>query len=261
MKKIFILTIFLPTSALSITTSFRDDLRHKLKTKLCYGDLSTNDPRDLWAVGIYDSQIVGQVFKAKKKFSKELIERASLKIAEKRHKRGAAAGFCDDGKVWTIATPAPKNILENGEYLRISTHELRESCKSFRVDFTPDGLSLPKKLASSTNNNATQISINKKFLKKGVISLSCDPKDEDLGHQTWFMIPNKKPEFDLPNEKFLNLANDSSTFISWLNSVRSIYSMKPLEKNSILQNVSKILVYPSVNHHRKLLQAKKQLGE
>ena len=76
------------------------------------------------------------------------------------------------------------------------------------------------------------------------------------------MIPNKKPEFDLPNEKFLNLANDSSTFISWLNSVRSIYSMKPLEKNSILQNVSKILVYPSVNHHRKLLQkAKKQLRE
>ena len=67
------------------------------------------------------------------------------------------------------------------------------------------------------------------------------------------MIPNKDPKFEIPNEKFLQLANDSNTFISWLNSVRSLYSMRPLRANAKVNSASKRLVYPSINHNRKLL--------
>ena len=184
MKKLIILSIFISSQAFSITSRFRVDLQEKLQKTACDKNLSHIDPISFWKLGVFDSQITGQVFKTKKKLNAEILEKASIKLAEKRHKLGAAAGFCEDGSIWTIATPAPENIISSGEKLKINTSELNKNCSTYRVDFAADGLSRPKKLASSSiKANSDTISINTKFLKAGVISLSCDPKDEYLVHK------------------------------------------------------------------------------
>ena len=175
-------------------------------------------------------------------------------MLRREKKNGASAGVCEDGRIWTLFTPAPTNIISSDNGLNFDTTGLEEYCSSIAIDFAEEGISPPRKLVKSQmNEELGNIKINTEFLGAGVISFSCKPISKKLGPQLWYMFPNKKTKFQLPNERVFTLKDSDENLLVWINSLRSLNNLKALKLNKDLEKKSKKLIYSSVNHKRDLL--------
>lgn len=205
----------------------RVDLRAKLGPVLCSQKEIT--PQIAWSMGVYDAEVSGKYFTARK-LSDANISSLAVKHAASTGSFGHSYGKCKNGIFWMISVSSPyslKNFLKNPDFCDRSTILFAENGVSqpFEVDLSKP---LPK--------------------KKGMLGIYCL---KGTTKKTFFLKPVQSPPTNSIPEKldgeFQSL--DKVGFIKWLNKVRAKLKLDVVANKDLLRSLTDPLQNTNVQHN------------
>lgn len=242
----------------------RADLSAKLSSLIC-SNADLNSPNAAWKLGVFDAQIAGQKIMRQGggALSTNDLQATAQALADKNNHRGISYGTCPDGSGWVASQPAPQPMyLTNASSLTIPARELAQECQRVRVEFAAasGGKARHIKLPPLKSVRDT-LAINLNFLRDGVLSVGCLPKQPSWqGNTTWGLVPVKKgPAAVTPFAKKYTTAAapEQAKFLAWVNAIRAKEKLPPLQASTNKASIAAAKLLAStqtINHDRVMLQ-------
>lgn len=251
MKVLGLLTLILipiPEIAESSVFVKRTELFDVFQNEICQSidNVKNLDHKKLWSLGVYDSQIKVSIIQPEKSQS---IPTSSMKLAAKiqlknSQHRSYIFGKCKNQYGWIATFPSSHN-LEN----ILKKKSLTKICKKFSIDSIPQDL----------RHNLTNLTVKKDFISA---SITCQPVEPIwMGPQEWFLIKGNQVDdlstnlLDEKNFKHMPKEISHESIFLVINKLRILKNIRPLQKNSELDEISERLSRTkSINHNSKRLK-------
>lgn len=243
MKRVLLVFLFLTfeNTQASVPLIKRTELFSFLEKKICKNnrqDLSLT-PSELWANGIYDSQVLISILTPEKKgaLSKENLDIAAKIQMTKESHRSFIYGKCGNRFAWLATLPSPVSI--DSENLET---ELTENCKSFEIETVPN-LDI---------KNLNELRTGKGRYFSG--SVTCNPKKPAWqGPQEWFLIKGAlKDQLASIFESYPPSKVTILSLFSLINQMRKSEGAHPLIISKTTDDIAKRLVRSaSILHNQK----------
>ncbi len=242
----------------------RADLQNKLSALIC-ANTDLNSPLAVWRLGVFDAQIAGQKIQKQDRspLSVHDLQATAQALADKHNHLGISYGSCPDGSGWVASQPAPRPVhMTSTSSLSLPTAELASECKKVEVEFVAAIGGRPRQIKLPPLHQArNDLSINLNFLKDGVLSVVCSPKQPSWqGNTLWGLVPVKRgPAAAAPfAKKFATeTVPNQKNFIAWINALRTQEKLPPLQINQSKAATSAVKLLAStqtINHDRSMLQ-------
>ncbi len=228
------------------STFYRTDLKEAFNKIICSQGIQSPQYRSMWANEVYDAGVITYIIEidGDPKNHKSAIEKEINSLLKKENHRGYAYGRCRNGRFWIATTPAPVKLKRKGQAFEVRIKNLTPHCRDYRLDFAAAEFGFSRRVFNSkyTRPKASLL-IDPTLLDSGALSFTCYPTGKTYGAQAWYMIPAKDGPKKEPILKQSLMAPGPSKLVNWINSVRSIHGLQPLDHgNKVIQKASQVLV-------------------
>lgn len=225
----------------------RADLKTKIGPYLCKHHSPPSTPIEIWNLGIFDAQISGSLGG----------EESKHESSRRAMQNGFVSGRCHDKLFWTVssAAPVPLTQLQKDVFIASKKHLLKY-CRSYRLDFVSDRLSVPTPIAKSFlgDDSNGNLKVNLSTFERGTASLTCLPRSKNTGPKLWYLFPIKGgPDFLVPHEGlFVGSNRLVQQLTGWLAKIRLDLRLSALEFNNPKINAlsQELRLRHSPNHDR-----------
>ncbi|MFW7380294.1 MAG: CAP domain-containing protein [Oligoflexus sp.] len=226
---------FLSAPTLAQTAArYRPDLAAILAQHFCNQKVDTSHPSKLWRYEFYDFDLLTYHIQAQteQRLSSRQVQKAAFHLAARNRHAGYAFAVCSERAAWIATTPSPnKTLNRTTEALQISLDSMKQRCRSLTIDHASNHSSKIRRILQHQlqGDNSTSLQINHHLLSSGFLSLTCLPKQQELGPLTWAMFPIQY--------QFSERADPPQTLpeiLSWINQQRQQDGLLPVEASQTL---------------------------
>lgn len=246
-----------PSLAPSDELHIRQDLQPFFNSQICEKKSITT--KLFWEAGIFDAQIEGKVIPSAEMAKVNAAQ--FVKIAEEKTRGlkhlGWIGGKCPDGSAWIITTPASKNFVQyTAETIFVAHDEMTAFCPEIDIRFANSEKDAPERIETKAvplKNGVMAIDTAKKA--RGLLSVSCVPKDGKGIANLWYLVPVKGGP--LPDPPFIEALTQKNGLEQWINKLRKnegLPELKILTKPDVRKITSELLEDESVKHNPVLLE-------
>jgi len=260
------MTIALPAFSYQ-PPQLRLDLTQKLSLFLCEQDPTKVLPSQLWQQGVFDFDMTSYQIQAESGqwLSQSRVQKAAQTFAQQNHHGGYAFALCSQQKAWIITAPSQIPPVRRSEQaILFSLDAARLSCRSLAIDHASQHTSQVRRILQHSlgkksehskypNTSGPWLQINHHLLSTGFLTLTCLPKQSNLGPITWTMLPIFNKHQRLTEARKYPNSAEPKLILQWINQQRQEAGLASLQSNSpqLYQAAAALSQHNLTVHHQR----------